>query len=106
MPQEVTRRHEVYDDTDRPLDLRASRWLAVGQKVFVPFTVADARDLGQIQLVASDGRVFNASIGCLEATALLPDYEQMKEVAADDQAQEPPGAGAPLGSDDRGHQAP
>ena len=79
MPREVIRRHEVYDDTDRPLDLRASKWLAVGQKVFVPFTVADARDLGQIQLLASDGRVFNASIGCLEATAVLPDYEQAGE---------------------------
>lgn len=89
MPREVIRRHEVYDDTERPLDLRGSRWLAVGQQVFVAFTVADARDLGQIQLVASDGRVFNASIGSLEATALLPDYEQVSEATAEPEEQAP-----------------
>ena len=69
----------IIDDTVRPLNLETrgdTPDLKVGDCVFVPFTVLDTRDRGQITLQASDGRIFSASIGCLNATAILPGYVQ------------------------------
>ncbi|OFX03558.1 MAG: hypothetical protein A3E78_16680 [Alphaproteobacteria bacterium RIFCSPHIGHO2_12_FULL_63_12] len=81
---------QIIDETVRPLDLSTrgdDPDLKVGARVFVPFTVLNTRDRGQISLQASDGRIFNASIGCLNDTGIVQGYESPEKPAV---RQEPP----------------
>ena len=76
---------KIIDDLTRPLNLETrgdTPDLKVGGRIFVPFTILDTRDRGQITLQASDGRIFSASLGCLNATAIVPGYVQASATPA------------------------